>query len=128
MLYNVVLFYAVQWSESDIHIHISPLFWISFPFRSPQSTEFPERSSRFSSVIYFIHSVSSVSMGQILLHPLGSYSNRGTRGVVVKQQIQPPSLEAYCLDGRQMINRNPKRAAHYRGEGQVTPGKIAGRH
>lgn len=48
-------------------------------------------------------------MGRILLHPLGSYSNRGTRDVVVKQQIQPPSLEAYCLDGRQRINRNPKR-------------------
>ena len=39
LLYNVVLVSAVQPSESVIHIHISPLFWISFPFRSPQSTE-----------------------------------------------------------------------------------------
>ena len=67
-------------------------------------------------------------MGQILLHPLGIYSNWGTRDVGVKQQIQPLSLEAYCLDGRQMINRNPKQAAYYRGEGQVTPGKVARRH
>ena len=35
-LYNVVLVSAVQQNGSAIHIHISPLFWISFPFRSPQ--------------------------------------------------------------------------------------------
>ena len=39
LLYNVVLVSAVQQSESAIHIHISPSFWISFPFRSPQTTE-----------------------------------------------------------------------------------------
>ena len=33
LLYNVVLVSAVQQSESTIHIHISLLFWISFPFR-----------------------------------------------------------------------------------------------
>ena len=32
-------FLAVQQSESVIHMHISTLFQISFPFRSPQSTE-----------------------------------------------------------------------------------------
>ena len=37
--YNVVLVSALQKSESAIHIHISPRFWISFPFRSPLSTE-----------------------------------------------------------------------------------------
>ena len=31
MLYNVVLVSAVQQNESAMHIHISPLFWISFP-------------------------------------------------------------------------------------------------
>ena len=30
---------AVQQSESTIRIHTPPLFWISFPFKSPQSTE-----------------------------------------------------------------------------------------
>ena len=39
LLYSVVLVSAVQQSESAILIHVSPLFWISFPFRSPQSTE-----------------------------------------------------------------------------------------
>ena len=39
LLFNVVLISAVQQSESAIHIHISPLFWISSPFRSAQSTE-----------------------------------------------------------------------------------------
>ena len=35
MLYCAVLVSTVQQSESTIHI--SPLFWISFPFRSPQT-------------------------------------------------------------------------------------------
>ena len=39
LLYNVVLISTVQQSESAICIHISSLFWISFPFRSPQRTE-----------------------------------------------------------------------------------------
>ena len=62
MLYNGVLVSAVQQSESAIRIHISPLFWISFPFRSPQSTEFPVLYSRSSLVIWFIHSIKSVHM------------------------------------------------------------------
>ena len=36
LVYNAVLVSAVQQSESAIRIHISPLFWISFPSRSPQ--------------------------------------------------------------------------------------------
>ena len=40
LLYNVVLVSAVQQSESAISIHLSPLVWISFPFRSPQRTEY----------------------------------------------------------------------------------------
>ena len=39
LLYNVVFVSAVEQSESAISISTSPLFWISFPFRSPQSTE-----------------------------------------------------------------------------------------
>ena len=63
LLYNIVLVSTVQHSESAIHIRISPLFWISFPFRSPQSTEqFPVLYSRFSLVIYCIHSINSVYM------------------------------------------------------------------
>ena len=37
MVYNVMLVSAVQQNESTIHIQISPLFWISFPFRLPKS-------------------------------------------------------------------------------------------
>ena len=39
LLYNILLVSAIQQSESAIRIHISPLFWISFPFKSPQSDE-----------------------------------------------------------------------------------------
>ena len=39
LLYSVGLVFAIQQSESGIHTHISPLFWISFPFRLPWSTE-----------------------------------------------------------------------------------------
>ena len=37
VLYNVVLVFAIQQSESAIDIHICPLFWVSFLFRSPHS-------------------------------------------------------------------------------------------
>ena len=47
-------------SVSAVCIHISLLFWISFPFRSPQSTQFPVQHGRFSLVIYFAHSINSV--------------------------------------------------------------------
>ena len=39
LLYNIVIVSTVQQSELAIRIHIPPLFWISFPFRSPQSIE-----------------------------------------------------------------------------------------
>ena len=43
-----------------MHTYI-PLFWISFPFRSQQSTVFPVLYSRFSLFICFIHSIVYVS-------------------------------------------------------------------
>ena len=36
-LYDLVPLSTVQQSESAVHVHMSPLFWNSFPFRSPQS-------------------------------------------------------------------------------------------
>ena len=39
-LCNVVLVSIVQQSESAIYLHTSPLFQISFPFRSSQSLEY----------------------------------------------------------------------------------------
>ena len=38
LLYNVVLFSAGWQSESAVRILIPTPFWISLPFRSPQST------------------------------------------------------------------------------------------
>ena len=39
LLYNAVLVSAVRQRKSSVSIHTSPLFRISFPFRSPQITE-----------------------------------------------------------------------------------------
>ena len=39
MIYNVVLVSGVQQSDSVIHIHISPLFQILFPYRLLQNIE-----------------------------------------------------------------------------------------
>ena len=51
----------VYQSESAIHIPISLLFWISSPFRSPQSfSGVPCAICRLSLVIYSIHSINSV--------------------------------------------------------------------
>ena len=38
MLQNVVIVFSTQQNESATDIHIAPLLWISFPFRSPEST------------------------------------------------------------------------------------------
>lgn len=39
LLYNAVLVFAVQQSQSALHIHAAPLVWTSFPFRPSQSIE-----------------------------------------------------------------------------------------
>ena len=39
LLDNAVLVSTAQPTESAVCMHISPPFWISFPFRSPQSFE-----------------------------------------------------------------------------------------
>ena len=52
---------AEQRSELAVRIHISPLFWISFPFNSLQSIEeFHVLWSGSHLVIYFTHSINSV--------------------------------------------------------------------
>lgn len=60
---------SVQQSESDICIHIFPLFWISFSFRSPQNTEFPVLYSRVSLIIYFIIVV-CIPVSWFIPHPI----------------------------------------------------------
>ena len=39
LLYNAVLVCTVEQSEPVMCTHICPFFWISFPFKSPQSNE-----------------------------------------------------------------------------------------
>ena len=39
LLFTALSLSAVQQSKSAMHMHISPLFWISFPLRLPQKTE-----------------------------------------------------------------------------------------
>ena len=36
VLYRVLVS-ALQQGESAVHVHMAPLLWISFPFRSPES-------------------------------------------------------------------------------------------
>ena len=47
---------------SSARMHISPLVWVSFPFRSLQNIGFLVLYSRFSLVVYFRHSINSVYM------------------------------------------------------------------
>ena len=52
-----VYIYTYIHTHTHTHKHISPLFQIALPLRSPQSTEeLPVLYSRFSLVIYSIHS------------------------------------------------------------------------
>ena len=54
---------AIQQNESAICKHISPLFWISFPFRSPQSNEWSSLCYRVGShSVQFSHSVMTISL------------------------------------------------------------------
>ena len=47
-------------------IHISPLFWISFPFRSPTALSISVLYRKFSLAIYCIHSVNSGYMSILI--------------------------------------------------------------
>ena len=66
LLYNVQCFYNV----TVTHVHTSPSFWISFPFRSPQNTE--KSSLCCKLVAYFIHSnvYMSIPISQFIPPPL----------------------------------------------------------
>ena len=55
LLYNVVLVSAVQQSESATCIHGSSLFWISIPFRSPQSIPCAPSSYLLTKLLPKIH-------------------------------------------------------------------------
>ena len=56
LINNVVLVSGVQQSDSALHIHVTILFQILFPFRLWQSIEFSVAFSRSLLVIYFKYS------------------------------------------------------------------------
>ena len=60
LLYNVLIASALHRSESVIHIHISPLFQVVFPFRSPQNIE-------QSSLCYTVGSCCSIIQSHLTL-------------------------------------------------------------
>ena len=67
MLYNVVFISGIQQSESAFHT--SPLFWISFSFRSLQSTEWSSLCYTVGSLYLpiFMHSINSIDTQSHLL-------------------------------------------------------------
>ena len=69
LLYNVVFVSTIQESESVMRIHISPLFWISFPLRSPQSLPCATVSSHQLSIlsIYIVSVVCICRLSVFLL-------------------------------------------------------------
>ena len=75
-----VLVSTVQQHESAVRIHLSLLFQISFPGRSPQSklSEFPELHSMFSLVIYVIQSINSVCMSMSISQFTPSFTSHPT--------------------------------------------------
>ena len=81
MPYNIVLVSSVWKGESAIHIYISPLFWISFPFRSAPSTRvaFPVLY-----IILFIHLlVSDLFLAALgLRHCTWTSSSCGEQGLL----------------------------------------------
>ena len=60
LVYNVMLVPAIQQSESAIRIHIAPLFWISFPLRSPQSLKYSPLCYVVDSQLSILHILSMV--------------------------------------------------------------------
>ena len=69
----VLLVSAIQQRESAARLHVAPLVWISFPFRSSRNAEFPELCSRLSLVIYTVDSTYkrdiSASLSQFIPPP-----------------------------------------------------------
>ena len=113
--FTMLLVSALQQRESAIHIRISPHFWISFPFRSPQSTEFPVLYSRFSLVTYFIHSINSVYMSVPISHfippprptPRNFFILQNWKSTPIKHQfLFPPSPQALVITTLLSVSMN----------------------
>ena len=86
LLYNVVLVSAAQQSESAICTHMSTLFWISFPFRSPPSAEESSRCCpvcSYSSCILYTAMYICQSRSSISSHPSHSLQYPNIRSLLL---------------------------------------------
>jgi len=65
---------TVQQSESILPIHISPLFWISFPFRLPQSRQYSSLcytvGSHYLPVLYVVVYIYVSFISQFIPNPI----------------------------------------------------------
>ena len=64
MLYNVVLASTVQQSDSPMCLHVSPLFWVSFSFRSPRTLTLVACDTQQVLIGYVLYIASIVYMCQ----------------------------------------------------------------
>ena len=65
--FTVMLSFLLYSKVNQLYVYVYLLFWISFPFKSPRSTEeFALLHSRFSSVIYFTRNINSVCMSVLI--------------------------------------------------------------
>ena len=91
----VSLYCPVKWI-SHTYTYISPLFWISFPFRSPQSTEKSSLYNKFLLVIYFLYTVVVASqVTQTVKNP--SACNTGDPGLIPGTGRSPLDENNYLL-------------------------------
>ena len=116
LFYSGVLVLAVQQTESAVCIHISPLFWISFLFRSPQSIEqnslcytVGPHSVQFSSVVQscptLCNPMDCSTPGLPVHHQLPDFTQTHVRWVGVAIQpsypLSSPSPPAFNLSQHQ---------------------------
>ena len=68
LVYNVVLVFSAQQSESVIHIQISTNFQILFPYQPSQSVEYSSLCYTAVSISYFIYSSEQIQSQSPNLH------------------------------------------------------------
>ena len=103
LFYSAVLVLAVQQTESAVCIHISPLFWISFLFRSPQSTEqnslgctVGPHSVQFSSVAQSCPTLRPHGLGPARQASLSITSSRGFFKLISIESVMPSNHLTLC--------------------------------
>ena len=107
---KVVSVSIVQQSESAIPTHIAPLFWIFFPFRSPQSLKYSPLCQVVDSQLSILHILSMVyGLCRRLSSKESTYQCRGLGfdpwvGKIPQKRKWQPTLA--CLPGKSHGQRN----------------------